>query len=153
VALNLTEEVTAFLHGHHVMTLATQGAEGPWAAALFYAPDGDDLVFLSARTSRHGRDLASQPRCAATIQDQEQDWRSIRGIQLEGAAAQLAGAEGDEARRLYAERFAFVRPHLAPAAILEALARVQWYRLRVSRLLFIDNRRGFGKRQEFGASG
>jgi uncharacterized protein len=150
VALNLTDEVAAFLHGHHVMTLATQGDEGPWAAALFYAPEGDDLVFLSAASSRHGRDLASQPRCAASIQDQEQDWRRIRGIQLEGVAARLEGADGEQARRVYAERFAFVRPQHAPAAILEALARVQWYRLRVSRLLFIDNRRGFGKRQEFG---
>ena len=38
----------------------------------------------------------------------------------------------------------------APAAILEALARVQWYRLRVARLFFIDNSRGFGRRQQFG---
>jgi uncharacterized protein YhbP (UPF0306 family) len=151
VALNLTPEVAAFRDEHHVLTLATQGAEGPWAAALFYAPAGDDLVFLSAPGSRHGRDLAREPRCAATIQDQEQDWRSIRGIQLEGVATQLAGAEREEARRLYADRFAFVRPQLAPAAILEALARVQWYRLRVARLLFIDNRLGFGKRQEFRA--
>jgi uncharacterized protein len=149
--LNLAPDVAAFLHEHHVMTLATQGDQGPWAAALFYAIDGDDLLFLSTPASRHGRDLANDPRCAATIQDQEQDWRSIRGIQLEGVAAPLAGDERDRARRLYAERFAFVRPELAPAAILEALARVQWYRLRVARLFFINNSRGFGRRQQFGA--
>ena len=148
--LQLTEEVETFLRGHHVMTLATQGEQGPWAAALFYARDGDDLVFLSTPASRHARDLARDPRCAATIQGQEQDWRSIRGIQLEGVAAPLEGAQREPARRIYAERFAFVRPGVAPAAIVEALARVQWYRLRVARLFFIDNSRGFGRRQQFG---
>jgi len=132
------------------MTLATQGTDGPWAAALFYAPDGDDLVFLSAPSSRHGRDLAREPRCAATIQGQEQDWRSIRGLQIEGVAAAVEGAEREQARRVYGERFPFVQPGAAPAAIAEALVRVQWYRLRVARLLFIDNARGFGQRQEFG---
>lgn len=150
MALKLPTDAADFLRGHHVMTLATQDAEGPWAAALFYACDGEDLVFLSAPASRHGRALAHDGRCAATIQDQEQDWRGIRGIQLEGVAVQLAGEERERARRLYAERFTFVRPQQAPAAILEALARVQWYRLRVQRLFFIDNSRGFGKRQAFG---
>lgn len=150
MALNLSDEAAAFLHAHHVLTLATQGPEGPWAAALFYAVEGDDLLFLSTPFSRHGRDLARDPRCAATIQGQEQDWRSIRGLQIEGYASALEGAERERARRVYGERFAFVRQGSAPAAIAQALARVQWYRLRMERLLFIDNSRGLGRRQEFG---
>jgi len=151
VALNLPPEAAAFLRRRHVMTLASQGSDGPWAAALFYATDGDDLLFLSAPSSRHARDLAADPRCAATIQDQEQDWRAIQGIQLAGSAARLEGAAAEAARALYAERFAFVRPEHAPAAVAQALARVAWYRLAVRRLRFIDNRRGFGQRQEFEA--
>ena len=27
--------IDAWLAGHHVMTLATQGPQGPWAAAVF----------------------------------------------------------------------------------------------------------------------
>ena len=149
MALNLPEDAAAFLRAHHVMTLATQGPDGPWAAALFYAPVGDDLLFLSAPSSRHGRDLAREPRCAATIQGQEQDWRSIQGLQIEGVAAVLEGAAREQARSVYAERFPFVQPGSAPAAIAQALARVQCYRMRVARLLFIDNARGFGARQEF----
>lgn len=148
MALNLSDEAAAFLLAHHVLTLATQGPDGPWAAALFYAVDGDDLLFLSTPFSRHGRDLAREPRCAATIQDQEQDWRSIRGLQIEGYASALEGIEREQARRTYGERFPFVRQG-APAAIAQALARVQWYRLRMERLLFIDNSRGLGRRQEF----
>ena len=152
MALNLTAPVHEFVARHHVMTLATQGSEGPWAAALFYVPDGDGLVFLSAPGSRHGRDIALQPRCAATIQGQEQDWSAIRGIQLEGVAATLEGAERERARQLYAGRFSFVRPGNAPDAILRALARVQWYRLAIARLFFIDNSRGLGQRQQFDAA-
>ncbi len=151
MALNLPAEAGSFLQRHHVMTLATVGAEGPWAAALFYAPDGDDLVFLSAPGSRHGRDLAAHPGCAATIQAQEHDWASIQGIQLEGVADPLDGADGERAQSVYAQRFAFVRPEHAPAAIAQALARVRWYRLRIARLFFIDNRLGLGRRRQFDA--
>ena len=152
MALNLTAPAASFLQRHHVMTLATQGADGPWAAAVFYAVDGQDLVFLSAPASRHGRDLAAQPRCAASIQDQETDWRAIQGIQLEASARQLRGLEAEAAQRVYAERFAFVRPGQAPPEIANALAHVQWYRLRIARLYFIDNASGLGRRQEFGHS-
>jgi len=131
------------------MTLATQSADGPWAAALFYVYVGDDLVFLSNPSSRHSRDLACEPRCAATIQDQERDWRDIRGLQVEGIAGLLNGNERERARRAYAKRFPFVEAMGASVSIAEALAHAQWYRLRMARLLFIDNSRGFGWRQEF----
>jgi uncharacterized protein len=149
VALNLPALTAQYLLGHHVMTLATQGAEGPWAAAVFYVQDADDLIFLSSPSSRHCRDLALQPRCAATIQSDTDDWRSIQGIQLEGRVSELSGEEKQRAQQLYAQRFPFVRPGAAPVAIVSALARVRWYRLRISRLYFIDNARGFGQREQF----
>ena len=151
MALKLPPAVAEYLAGHHVMTLATQGSDGPWAAALFYVPDGDDLIFLSSPSSRHCSDLALQPRCAATIQSEVADWRDIQGIQIEGQVSELQGEERSRAQQLYGERFPFARPALAPAALALALARVRWYRLRIARLYFIDNRRGFGKRQQFDA--
>jgi uncharacterized protein YhbP (UPF0306 family) len=151
MALNLPPAAAEYLSQHHVMTLATQGADGPWAAAVFYVRDGDDLMFLSSPASRHCRDLALQPRCAATIQAEASDWRSIRGIQIEGRVGELEGVERERAQRLYAERFPFIRPGAAPAAIVSALARVHWYRLRISRLFFIDNTRAFGRREQFDA--
>lgn len=151
MALTLPPDIAEYLEQHHVLTLATQGSDGPWAAALFYVRDGDSLVFLSSPSSRHCRDLALQPRCAATIQSGADDWRSIRGIQLEGRVSELQGPERVRAEQLYGERFPFVRPGGAPPALVAALARVRWYRLRVSRLYFIDNQRGFGQRQQFDA--
>ena len=138
MALNLPPEVRDFLRRHHVMTVASQDADGPWAAALFYALDGEALIFISAPTSRHSQQLARDPRCAATIQSQPQDWPSIQGVQLEGRVDELEGAQRDAAERRYGERFPFVQVANAPGPIAEALARVRWYRLRISRLYFID---------------
>lgn len=151
MALQLPQEVADVLARHHVMTLATHGADGPWAAAVFYAVHGDDLVFLSSPTTRHCIDLVHDARCAATIQSQPADWRAIQGVQIEGRVDQLRGEAQGRARDVYAERFPFVRPAGAPAAIVAALARVRWYRLRIARLYFIDNARGFGDRQRFDA--
>ncbi len=151
MTLHLPQELAGYLAQHHVMTLATQGGDGPWAAAVFYALHGDDLIFLSSPKTRHCIDLAHDARCAATIQSQPEDWRAIQGIQIEGRVEELRGEELDRARDVYAKRFPFVRPADASAAIVAALARVRWYRLRIARLWFIDNARGFGDRRQFDA--
>ncbi len=151
--LILPSAVDQYLAQHHVMTLATQGDDGPWAAAVFYARDGDDLVFLSSPGSRHSRNLALQPRCAVTIQGDATDWRQIRGIQAEGLVRQASGADLVQARACYERRFAFVRPQSAAPALASALARVHWYRLQIRRLHYIDNQRGFGQRQQFEPDG
>lgn len=151
MTLSLSPQVTAYLAQHHVATLATQGSEGPWAAAVFYVVAAGDLVFLSAPTTRHCRNLAADPRCSATIHAEVDDWRAIQGIQLEGRVSELLGSDRAQAEQRYVERFPFVRPAGAPLAIVRALARVSFYRLRVARLFFIDNGRGFGHREQFDA--
>lgn len=145
----LPQPVAEYLTGHHVMTLATQGAEGPWAAAVFYASDGCSLIFLSSPRSRHCRNLALDARCAATIQEDYRDWARIKGIQLEGRVRELDGEEESRARCLYGEKFPIVGP-LAnlPPPIVEALARVRWFRLVPERFHFLDNSKGFGHRDE-----
>lgn len=146
----LPPEVAQYLQRHHVMTLATHGALGPWAAAVFYANDGPALFFLSSPTTRHCRNLAQDARCAATIQDDTAQWSEIRGVQLEGQARELGGDEARRARDRYAEKFPVVaRLSGAPAAIAEAMSKVRWYQVDTERLYFIDNSRGFGHRDRF----
>ena len=146
----LHARVDAFLAAHHVMTLATVGEHGPWAAAVFYAPQRSascwDLFFLSAPRTRHAADLARDPRVAITIQRDYDDWPEITGVQAEGRVERLDGDARDHARALYAQRFPLVAR--APARIAEALARVQWYRVVPARMFLIDNRLGFGNRDE-----
>lgn len=143
----LPQPVADYLAGHHVMTLATCGAEGPWAAAVFYASEDASLIFLSSPNTRHCQNLAQDSRCAATIQEDYREWPEIKGIQLEGRVIELQGEEEKRAQQLYGEKFPIVGPLAkVPPAIVKALARVRWYRLVPERLHFIDNSQGFGHR-------
>lgn len=147
----LPQPAADYLSAHHVMTLATHGAEGPWAAAVFYASDGSSLIFLSSPNSRHCRNLALDARCAATIQEDYSDWAKIKGIQLEGRVSELQGEEERRAQTLYGERFPIASPlGTVPSAIVKALAKVRWFRLVPERFYFIDNSKGFGHRDEIG---
>ena len=145
----LPPQVGAYLDGHHVMTLATQGPDGPWASAVFYASDGASLIFLSAPNTRHCRNLVLDARCAATIQEDYREWSQIKGIQLEGRVVELQGDEEKRAQRLYGDKFPIVGAVAnVPPAIVKALAKVRWFRLVPEHFHFIDNSKGFGHRDE-----
>lgn len=145
----LQARVRDFLGERHVMTLATHGAAGPWAAAVFYVHDDFRLLFLSSPTSRHAIDIAHDPRVAVTIQADHDRWNDIRGVQLEGRARELAGADAEHARSLYAAKFPLVSQFArAPVAIVRALAKIRWYEVRPERLYFIDNLVAFGHRDQ-----
>ena len=145
----LSERVQQYLRQHHVMTLASHGDEGVWAAAVFYANDGFAFYFLSSPSSRHCRNLTRDSRVSAAVHEDYSDWRKIKGVQLEGIASVLAGEGEIHARRVYGEKFPVVGMlEQAPAAIVKALAKVRWYKLIPQRLYFIDNAEGFGHRDE-----
>jgi uncharacterized protein YhbP (UPF0306 family) len=145
----LLRRVQLYLGEHHVMTVATVGPDGPGAAAVFYAHRGSMLYFLSSATSRHARNIEVDPRVALTIQDECADWSRIRGLQLEGQARRLAAAEAAAARELYTTKFPFIGAVTRiPAALLDALNRIDWYEVRADRGWLIDNALGFGHRDE-----
>ncbi|MCM2358980.1 MAG: pyridoxamine 5'-phosphate oxidase family protein [Geobacteraceae bacterium] len=145
----LHARIQGYLRDHNVATLATGGSEDLWAAAVFYVNDGNTLYFLSAPTSRHCMNLAHDPRVAMTIQEDYSDWLDIKGVQLEGVASEISGAEEERARRLYGRKFPVVGLLAqAPAAIVKALAKVRWYKVVPHRLYFIDNSAGLGHRDE-----
>lgn len=150
MASRLPQAAADYLSRHSVMTLATVGIDGPWAAAVFYANEGASLYFLSAPATRHSRNLAHDARCAATIQDDVAEWAQIRGVQLEGRVHRLEGDAARLAHELYGRKFPLVA-NLArlPAAIALALTKIAWYRLDAERLHLIDNSRGFGHRDSF----
>ncbi len=146
---DLPSRVAAYLSHHHVATLASVGAEGVWAAAVFYVHDGHTLYFLSSPASRHCRNLSADARVAVTIQEDYADWPQIKGVQLEGIASEIAGAEEKQARLLYGQKYPVVgKLAQAPAAIVKAMAKVRWYKVVPQRLYFIDNSAGFGHRDE-----
>ena len=145
----LRMRVQRYLRDHNVATLATGSNGDLWAAAVFYVNDGHTLYFLSSPTSRHCLHLTQNPRVAVTIQEDYSDWLEIKGVQIEGVASEISGAEEEKARRLYGQKFPVVGMLAkAPGAIVKALAKVRWYRIVPQRLYFIDNSIGLGHRDE-----
>ena len=149
----LKGRVLAFLAEHHVMTLATLGKEGPWAAAVFYACDDLRLYFLSAPNTRHAQNLAREPHVAATIQRDYDDWPGIRGLQISGTVRTVAAEDEARVRALYQRRYPLVGGGAGvPRAIMEALNKIRGSDFVPEDIYLIDNRLGFAHREHLSPS-
>jgi uncharacterized protein YhbP (UPF0306 family) len=148
----LKQEILTYLETHNTMTLATSTGDAPWAATVFYASDQFKLYFFSAPDSRHGQNLAANPRVGITIQEDYRDWRVIKGIQLEGTAKIVDSlAQKAKAMAVYARKYPniiqlFTNP--ASGQLYRAFLKVKFYLVTPEKLFFINNEKGFGKRQE-----
>lgn len=143
---SLQQEALAYLENHTVITLATYGPYGLWAAALFYANDMFDIYFLSAGHTRHAMNIETNKRISGTIQENYHDWQSIKGIQLEGSVEKLAADDMRKAINVYALKYPLIAADNEP--VKTALSDIDWYRLTPERLYLIDNSKGFGHRDE-----
>lgn len=139
--------IGAFLAAHNTLTLATVGADGQaHACAVFYAAGPDlALYFLSEPKTLHARHIGEEAMIAATIEENNQDWTSIRGLQIHGLARPCNGAEADNARTLYAIRYPFVG---RVQTLAGPLARARFYQITPFWFRLIDNTLGFGHKEE-----
>lgn len=143
----LAARLHPFLTQHHVLTLAYQDATGLGACALWFAVDEAlTCYFLSTLTTRHGAALAAGGTVAFTVQKDEQPWEAIQGVQGRGYCAPLPPDRHAEGWLCYTHRFPFVLRQFP--AIEAALARTTLWYLRPTWLRLIDNRLGFGHKEE-----
>lgn len=134
-----------YLRTHNVMTLATVGDDGPWAAAVFYANVDFTLYFVSAPDARHSRAIASRPRVAVTVQEDYREWSAIKGLQIEGSARVIVGPEQSAASATYRAKYPFVG---IASTLAAAMAKVAWYKVEPDRVFYLDNAVRFGFREE-----
>jgi uncharacterized protein YhbP (UPF0306 family) len=128
------------------MTVATsdQGGEPHAAAVYFVADDALTFYFFSDRRSQHGQDFMQRPQVAVAIYPECLDWQEIRGLQLQGEVRSVdPGQEWEHAWSLYTDKFPFI------GELREQVARNQLYRFLPTWIRLIDNRRGFGYKQEW----
>src|SRR3974377_183596 len=133
----LEQRVAAFLATYHVMSLATVGLRGPDSTNLFYACDGLALVWVSDPDTRHSRDIAANPRVAATVAPDYSDFADIRGIQIAGAAQPIVAMhERKRHLALLEARYPFLG-ELArgPTKLLESYRATTLYRFRPARII------------------
>ena len=144
---HLRREILAFLARHNVMTLAYQDEDGPGACAVWFAvADNLTCYFLSSQATRHGTALANGGKIAFTIQKDEQDWRSIQGIQGTGFCQPVTAEHRETAWQAYSNRFPFIiKPF---QAIATALAAMTLWSITPDWLRLVDNTKGFGHKEE-----
>jgi uncharacterized protein len=144
------QAVQALLDSVPAMTLATWGPDAPWATDVYVARCGYDLVFFSSPDSRHCRNLAANPACAATLHPQvpAPAWTDIRGLQMQGVAGPAAGpGEIVRGTAAYLVKFPFARELMRdPSEAARRMAKVSLHVFRPSRIRYLDNSLGFGAR-------
>lgn len=150
--VELRRQALKYLETHNTLTLATVGPEGPWAAALFYVNDGFSLYWLSDPRTRHSQNIARNPHAAVTIHEDYRDWRLIQGIQMEGTVEEIGTIrDAERPMQLYAAKYPFLGDWRdLPPTLAPAIDNARVYRLTPIRVLFIDNTREFGHREEVG---
>lgn len=135
------------------MTLGTCGENIPWAATVFYASDGLDLYFFSDPQSRHCQNLQDNSKVAVTIQEDYSDWRKIKGIQMEGEVVEVGAVISKaKAMAVYARKYpGIIKIFSDPSSgiLNRAFLKVKFYCVKPTRVFYIDNEQGFGKRQEW----
>jgi uncharacterized protein len=144
--------VTSFMDSHTTMTLACCIEDAPWAAAVYYARQGLDLIFFSSPGSRHSLAFERNPRASATIHGEYAAWQEIKGLQLEGLVQPLSTPTARvRAITSYVKRHPFVREFLSDplsigAQVAKKIAKVDLYVFRPDAILYVNNEAGFGTR-------
>ena len=149
----LQKNILHYLATHNTLSLATQGSNAPQAAALFYVNSRFTLYFVSDPSSRHGNNLRTSPAVAATINEDPDNWKEIKGLQIEGEATLVQGKLKEAGvLALYLKKFPFAARFLVAKTGLDSetarkVGNVRFYRIVPERIWFIDNSQGFGHRE------
>ena len=150
----LANTILEYMGAHHTVSLATEKDGVPHAATVFFINIGFDLYFFSSSTSRHGDNFSRNPMVSATINEDYSEWRSIKGIQMEGVVENIGGIlKNPWISKEYVKKFPGVADFLfSPKKLGEAIAKkiagIDFYRLKPSKIYFLNNELGFGHRDE-----
>lgn len=132
--MSIDSKIVKFIGRHHVMTLATVGADGaPYCSNAFYGYDVERevIVFTSSLDTTHAGQMVADGRVAASIVLETKVVGKIQGLQITGRVVR-----GDERDRMcYVEHFPFA-----------AVAPLTLWRLELEFIKLTDNRLGFGKK-------
>ena len=145
----LREVCLSLLEENRIMTLATFGEDGPWAAPVIYAWETHSatiaLYFMSRLSTRHVRHFIDAPRVAAAIHPNET--RPLRGLQAEGRVEMLRGKEALRVIRMYLRRFPPARRRFSIRSVLEESIDLRFFRFLPDRIFVLSEEHfGWGNR-------
>jgi len=145
----LREICLSLLEENRIMTLATFGEDGPWAAPVIYAWETHStsiaLYFMSRLSTRHVRHCLDAPRVAVAIHPNET--RPLRGLQAEGRVEMLRGKEALRVIRIYIRRFPRAKKRFSIPAVLEESLDLRFFRFLPERIFVLSEKHfGWGNR-------
>jgi hypothetical protein len=95
--------------------------------------------------------MLAHPRVAGTVHAEQQEWKTLSGLQLTGEARPVKALEFPAAALLYGKKYPFVNLLKSaddPAALAKAMASTTIWKLVPDWIRLIDNARGFGFKDE-----
>jgi len=144
--------VKGFMDQFTTMTLACSMNNQPWTAPVYYARRNYDLIFFSSPTSRHSKAFSENPRASASVYGTYSDWKSIKGLQMEGIVERMQSpAAVVKALASYVQRHPFVKellkdPRTLAGEFIGKSSRVQLFMFRPETIHYLDNSLGLGSR-------
>ena len=129
----LSADMTNFLVGHRVLTLATaSGWDSPHAAMFCYVNDQLTFYVWTHPDNVTTGNIEINPAVSLTIGEYPSDGGSAKGVQASGNAAfVLDPAEISHVHRLFAEKF--------PGMLPDQLQNLMFLRIRPAELAFVSN--------------
>jgi len=105
---DLREEIEEYIRGHDVCTIAIADGKKPSAHTMYYVNEGLHIYMESNPQSQKIHILRANPNISLTIDEDYQDWRNIKGIQLSGKAKITDEEHAPRLQRMFTDKF----PHL-----------------------------------------
>lgn len=130
----MSESAIEYLNSHSLLFLATSSPVGNvHIAPMFYVSDGTSVFFSAPDESESAKNMKGNPTAAVAVADPPADWGKARGLQIEGAVAELEGPEEEAVGRLFQEKF----PHLGDAAM-----HTHYWKLSATDVRYVHNDEG-----------
>jgi len=154
--VSVSAQIRDYINAHDTLTLASTYKGHAWVTPLFYQIDSDlRLYFISDPATRHIQNALKNPAVAVSIFDQKQAWQAIQGVQMDGHLAVVSDDNRRHVETLYCKKFPFIKNMLeAPVSdnakqVKERYLASNFYVVTPDFVRFIDNKRGFGFKEEY----
>ncbi|MDD5111765.1 MAG: pyridoxamine 5'-phosphate oxidase family protein [Candidatus Altiarchaeota archaeon] len=108
MAEDLEEQIREYIDAHRVCTIAVADGNTPGAHTVYYVNNGLTVYFNSDMKSQKISVLRSNPKISLVIDEDYEDWRAIKGVQMFGRARILDSRDTAGVRDAFNKKL----PHL-----------------------------------------
>lgn len=103
--MDLKKLIGEYIAESKMMQVATVSGDQPWCATVAFAFDEDwNLYWISLPETRHSQELMANNKVAGTIANADLYTDGPRGLQFEGVAELLSGADEEAGVAIYSKR-------------------------------------------------